>query len=66
MVVDGRREGGTMVVLFIIMLSGILLFFLVKPPSLELEEEVILENDSSVDLTDLTIPDMAYINRVDV
>jgi hypothetical protein len=62
MVVDGRREGMTMIVMFIIMLAGILLFFLLKPP-LQPEIEVVYDNVSSVDLS---LPEMAYIKRIDV
>jgi hypothetical protein len=61
MVVDGRREGMTMVVMFIIMLAGFLLYFLLKPP-LQPNEEVVYENVSSVDLS---IPEIAYIKRID-
>jgi hypothetical protein len=62
MVVDGRREGMTMVVMFIIMLAGVLLYFLLKPP-IQPEIETVYENVNSVDLN---IPDMAFIKRIDV
>lgn len=62
MVVDGRREGMTMVVMLIIIFAGILLFFLLKPP-LQPDIEVVYENVSSVDLS---IPEVAYIKRIDV
>jgi hypothetical protein len=61
-VVDGRREGMTMVVMFIIIFAGILLYFLLKPP-LQPEIEAAYENVPSVDLT---MPDMAFIKRIDV
>ncbi|MDF2647249.1 MAG: hypothetical protein K0Q73_3054 [Paenibacillus sp.] len=51
-----------MIVMFIIMLAGILLFFLLKPP-LQPEIEVVYDNVSSVDLS---LPEMAYIKRIDV
>ncbi|MDQ0898812.1 MULTISPECIES: hypothetical protein [unclassified Paenibacillus] len=51
-----------MVVMFIIMLAGLLLYFLLKPP-LQPNEEVVYENVSSVDLS---IPEIAYIKRIDV
>lgn len=63
MVVDGRREGMTMVVMFIIIFAGILLFFLLKPPlQPETDIEVVYENVSS---GDLSIPEIAYIKRID-
>lgn len=62
MVVDGRREGMTMVVMVIIMLAGVLLYFLLKPP-IQPEIETVYENVNSVDLD---MPDMAFIKRIDV
>ncbi|WP_156390092.1 MULTISPECIES: hypothetical protein [unclassified Paenibacillus] len=51
-----------MVVMLIIIFAGILLFFLLKPP-LQPDIEVVYENVSSVDLS---IPEVAYIKRIDV
>ncbi|WP_261300781.1 hypothetical protein [Paenibacillus andongensis] len=51
-----------MVVMFIIIFAGILLYFLLKPP-LQPEIEAVYENAPSVDLT---MPDMAFIKRIDV
>ncbi|WP_171645478.1 hypothetical protein [Paenibacillus phytorum] len=50
-----------MVVMFIIIFAGILLFFLLKPP-LQPEVEVVYETVSSVDLS---IPEISYIKRID-
>ena len=52
----------TMVVIFIIIFAGILLYFLLKPP-LQTEIETAYENVPSVDLT---MPDMSFIKRIDV
>ncbi|MCY9665924.1 hypothetical protein M5X11_13270 [Paenibacillus alginolyticus] len=51
-----------MVVMFIIMLAGVLLYFLLKPP-IQTEIETVYENVNSVDLD---MPDMAFIKRIDV
>ncbi|WP_171690616.1 hypothetical protein [Paenibacillus germinis] len=52
-----------MVVMFIIIFAGILLFFLLKPPlQPETDIEVVYENVSSVDLS---ITEIAYIKRID-
>ncbi|NQX67712.1 hypothetical protein HQN90_16450 [Paenibacillus alba] len=52
-----------MVVLFIILLAGILLFFVVKPPYTEYEAEEAYEQTAA---PDLSMSDIAYIKRMDV
>lgn len=50
-----------MVVMFISMLAGVLLYILLKPP-LQPEIEAVYENVPPVDLS---IQEIAYINRID-
>ncbi|UKS29176.1 hypothetical protein LOZ80_09675 [Paenibacillus sp. HWE-109] len=50
-----------MIVLLIIILAGIFLFFVIKPPYTAVESELV-EQEAA---TDLKVSDMAYVNRLD-